>query len=163
MAPLAGSAAAPRFFRHPGVKGGRLESTAAESPSLLAELKRRRVVRVVVAYGAVAFGGVQVLDPVFAGLMLPDFAFRIVVVAAIAGFPIVGVLAWVYDITAEGLRRTPPGQERSIVQRIPLLKGNPSLEKSVMETLSTWRFNPLPPNAPQEHQVGTITFRFRLE
>ncbi len=50
-----------------------------------------------------------------------------------------------------------------IVQRIPLLKGNPSLEKSVMETLNTWRFNPLPPNAPQENQVGTITFRFRLE
>lgn len=50
-----------------------------------------------------------------------------------------------------------------VVQRIPLLKGNPSLERSVMETLSTWRFNPLPPNAPQENQSGTITFRFRLE
>ena len=50
-----------------------------------------------------------------------------------------------------------------IVQRIPLLKGNPALERSVMETLSTWRFNPLPPNAPQENQSGTITFRFRLE
>ncbi len=50
-----------------------------------------------------------------------------------------------------------------IVQRIPLMKGNPALEKSVMETLSTWRFNPLPPNAPQENQTGAITFRFRLE
>ncbi len=50
-----------------------------------------------------------------------------------------------------------------VVQRIPLLKGNPALERSVMETLSTWRFNPLPPNAPQENQVGTVTFRFMLE
>ena len=50
-----------------------------------------------------------------------------------------------------------------VVQRIPLLKGNPALERSVLETLSTWRFNPLPPNAPQENQSGTITFRFRLE
>ncbi len=50
-----------------------------------------------------------------------------------------------------------------IVQRIPLMKGNPSLERSVLETLSDWRFNPLPANAPQENQVGAITFRFRLE
>ncbi|MDX1428966.1 MAG: TonB family protein, partial [Rhodothermales bacterium] len=50
-----------------------------------------------------------------------------------------------------------------ITQRIPLMKSNPALERSVLETLSEWRFNPLPTNAPQENQVGTITFRFRLE
>ncbi len=50
-----------------------------------------------------------------------------------------------------------------IVQRIPLMKGNPALERSVLETLSEWRFNPLPANAPKENQVGAITFRFRLE
>jgi len=50
-----------------------------------------------------------------------------------------------------------------IVQRIPLLKGNPELEQAVMEALQRWRFNPLPPNAPQENQTGVVTFRFRLE
>lgn len=50
-----------------------------------------------------------------------------------------------------------------IVQRIPLLKGNPTLERAVMETLQRWRFNALPANAPQENQTGTVTFRFRLE
>lgn len=50
-----------------------------------------------------------------------------------------------------------------IVRRIPLLKGNPSLEQSVMDVLQRWRFNPLPANAPQENQTGVITFRFRLE
>lgn len=50
-----------------------------------------------------------------------------------------------------------------IVQRVPLLKGNPSLEKAAMDALSRWRFNPLPPNAPQEAQTGTVTFHFRLE
>ena len=54
----------------------------------------------------------------------------------------------------------PQGQ---IVQSIPLIKGNPRLEQSVMEALRKWRFNPLPPNVPQEHQTGTVTFRFRLE
>lgn len=50
-----------------------------------------------------------------------------------------------------------------IVQRVPLLKGNPTLEKAVMDALQRWRFNSLPANAPQENQTGVITFRFRLE
>lgn len=50
-----------------------------------------------------------------------------------------------------------------IVRRIPLMKANPSLEQAVMNALQYWRFNPLPPNAPQTDQTGTITFRFRLE
>ncbi len=36
-----------------------------------------------------------------------------------------------------------------IVRRIPLMKGNPQLEREVMDALLRWRFNPLPPNAPQ--------------
>ncbi len=50
-----------------------------------------------------------------------------------------------------------------VVQRIPLLKGNPELERAVMDALQRWRFNALPANAPQETQTGTITFRFRLQ
>lgn len=50
-----------------------------------------------------------------------------------------------------------------VVERIPLIKGNPELERSVMRALQRWRFNPLPQNAPQENQTGIITFRFRLE
>ena len=50
-----------------------------------------------------------------------------------------------------------------VVQAIPLLKGNPALERAVLEALRRWRFNPLPPGVPPENQTGTITFRFRLE
>lgn len=50
-----------------------------------------------------------------------------------------------------------------IVSRFPLLKGNPSLEQAAMDALQRWRFNPLPPNAPQEPQTGIVTFRFQLE
>lgn len=50
-----------------------------------------------------------------------------------------------------------------IVRRFPLIKGNPSLEQAAMDALQRWRFNPLPPNAPQEMQTGIVTFRFRLE
>ncbi|MDQ7039327.1 MAG: TonB family protein [Rhodothermus sp.] len=50
-----------------------------------------------------------------------------------------------------------------IVQAIPLIKGNPALERAVLEALRRWRFNPLPPGVPLENQTGVITFRFRLE
>lgn len=50
-----------------------------------------------------------------------------------------------------------------ITRRFPLLKGNPALEQAAMDALQRWRFNPLPPNAPQEPQTGVVTFRFRLE
>ncbi len=53
--------------------------------------------------------------------------------------------------------------EGRIVKRIPLIKGNPKLEAAVMDALQRWRFNPLPSEAPQENQTGTITFTFRLE
>jgi len=54
----------------------------------------------------------------------------------------------------------PQGQ---IVRRVPLIKGNPQLEASVMQALQRWRFNALPSGAPQETQTGIITFTFRLE
>ena len=50
-----------------------------------------------------------------------------------------------------------------VIGREPVLKANPSLERSVMEALSQWRFNRLPSGAPQKNQTGIVTFRFRLE
>jgi hypothetical protein len=73
--------------------------------SLVEELRQRRVARALVAYGAGVAAVLQGTDMVFAALALPDLAYRIIVIAAIAGFPLVAVLAWVYDLTAQGLRR----------------------------------------------------------
>lgn len=50
-----------------------------------------------------------------------------------------------------------------IVGMQPIIKANPALEHSIQQALRSWRFNPLPPNAPPINQTGTITFRFRLE
>ncbi len=55
------------------------------------------------------------------------------------------------------------GPQGRVVRRLPLMKANPALERAVMEALADWRFNALPPNAPQENQTGIVTFHFRLE
>ncbi len=90
--------------------------------SLLEELKRRRVVRTLLAYAAAVFALLQGAQPVFDGLLLPDIAFRTLVILALAGFPVVFVLAWVYELTAEGIRRTPdtPSGAPAGTGRVPL-------------------------------------------
>ena len=71
----------------------------------MAELKRRKVIRVAIAYGVVAWVVVQVAETVFEPLQLPPWALTLVVVLAILGFPVAVVLAWAFEVTPGGLRR----------------------------------------------------------
>jgi TolB-like protein/Tfp pilus assembly protein PilF len=73
----------------------------------LAELRRRRVFRVAAVYAAVGFVVIQAADLIFPALLLPEWAYRALVAFVILGFPIALVLAWAFDITPEGVRRTP--------------------------------------------------------
>jgi len=71
--------------------------------------------------------------------------------------------AYTEQVNARIRVRITVNPEGRIVRRIPLIKGNPKLEAAVMDALQRWRFNALPPGAPQENQTGTITFTFRLQ
>lgn len=73
---------------------------------LFAELKRRHVIRVGVAYIVVAFALLQGADLVLPALLMPEWTFRLLVIVVLFLFPIVLVLAWVYDITPGGMKRT---------------------------------------------------------
>lgn len=77
--------------------------------SLLGELKRRRVFRVLAVYAVVAFVVLQVADLTFSPLQLPPWALTLVVVLAILGFPVAAVLAWAFEATPEGIRPTQGG------------------------------------------------------
>ena len=74
---------------------------------LLADFRRRRVFRVAAVYAVVAFVLLEVMDALFPALLLPDWADTLVAVLLIVGFPVAVILAWAYDITPEGVRRTP--------------------------------------------------------
>ena len=72
----------------------------------LAELKRRRVGRVAIAYAAVVFVLLQLGEIVLPAFGAPDWALRFLVVSSFLGFPPAMVLAWVFDVTSKGIRRT---------------------------------------------------------
>jgi len=71
-----------------------------------AELKRRKVYRVAVAYIVAAWVLAQVATQIFPFFEIPNWAVRLVIIALILGFPIAVVLAWAYDITPSGIKRT---------------------------------------------------------
>jgi TolB-like protein len=74
--------------------------------SFFAELKRRRVFRVMAVYGATAFVLLQVADLLAEGMGLSDQVLRITTFVVLIGFPIAIVLAWAFETTPEGVRRT---------------------------------------------------------
>ncbi len=73
--------------------------------SLLAELKRRNVFRVGVAYAIVAWLLVEVASVVLPALHLPDWTLTFLIIVIFAGFPLAVILAWAFELTPEGIKR----------------------------------------------------------
>jgi TolB-like protein/Tfp pilus assembly protein PilF len=76
--------------------------------AFLAELKRRRVGKVAIAYGAIAWAVTEASSVVLPALHVPEWAMTFIVIFLMAGFPIAMVLAWVFDVGPEGIQRTEP-------------------------------------------------------
>jgi hypothetical protein len=74
--------------------------------SLIAELKRRNVFRVGVAYAIVGWLLLEVASVILPALHLPDWALTLLVVFVVAGFPLALILAWAFEMT-------PGDQERN--------------------------------------------------
>ena len=70
------------------------------------ELKRRKVYRVAIAYVVAAWLVAQVVTQIFPVFEVSQWALRSMIVLLITGFPIALILAWAFDITPEGIKRT---------------------------------------------------------
>src|SRR5438477_1930323 len=70
------------------------------------ELKRRNVYKVAVAYAIVGWLLVQITTQVFPFLEIPSWVVRLVIVLVAVGFPIALVIAWAFELTPEGIKRT---------------------------------------------------------
>ena len=71
-----------------------------------AELKRRNVYKVAVAYAIVGWLLIQVATQVFPFLEIPSWVVRLVIALVAIGFPIALVIAWAFEATPEGIKRT---------------------------------------------------------
>ncbi len=76
-----------------------------------AELKRRNVYKVAIAYAVVAWLLMQIATQVFPFLEIPNWAIRLVIMLIVIGFPIALIIAWAFELTPEGLKRTEVAEE----------------------------------------------------
>ena len=74
--------------------------------NFFAELKRRNVYKVAVAYAIVGWLSVQIATQVFPFLEIPNWVVRLVIALVAIGFPIALVIAWAFEATSEGIKRT---------------------------------------------------------
>ena len=74
--------------------------------NFFAELKRRNVYKVAVAYAVAGWLIAQIATQIFPFLEIPNWVIRLVIVLIAIGFPIALVIAWAFEATPEGIRRT---------------------------------------------------------
>ncbi len=86
--------------------------------AFFAELKRRRVGKVAIAYGAIAWGVTEASSVVFPALHVPEWAMTFVVVFLLVGFPISMILAWIFDVGPEGIHRTEPLPQEAVAAKV---------------------------------------------
>ena len=70
------------------------------------ELKRRKVIKVIIVYASMSFVVLELLSILIEPLFLPDWVMTLVIVLLALGFPIVIVFSWIFDITPSGIEVT---------------------------------------------------------
>ncbi len=85
--------------------------------NFFAELKRRKVYQVAVAYAVVAWLLIQVATQVFPFFEIPNWIVRLVVLLIIVGFPIAVVCAWAFELTPDGIKREEDIDRRQSITR----------------------------------------------
>ena len=93
------------------------EKHSDQPMAFFSELKRRRVGKVAIGYGAVAWMVTEASSVVLPALRLPEWTVTFVVVFLLVGFPVAMVMAWVFDVGPQGIKRTAPlGDESASMQ-----------------------------------------------
>ncbi len=122
--------------------------------SLFDELKRRKVFRVGVAYLVVGWLLIQVASTVAPQLSLPEWAPRLITFVIMLGFPIALVLAWIFDVTPEGIKvdGAPAGNKRVIGAAVVL---------AALVVGWYWKTRPLPvagETGADSHSIAVLPF-----
>src|SRR6266436_1218342 len=94
------------LFVHKKVCCANVPDAAMDPAIFFTELKRRKVYRVAVAYAIVAWLLIQAASILFPTFEAPSWVMKVFVTAVILGFPVALILAWAFDLTPEGLKRS---------------------------------------------------------
>jgi tetratricopeptide (TPR) repeat protein len=94
------------------------------------ELKRRKVFRVVAMYAGTAYIIIEVVNNLVAPLHLPSWIPTLVILLLAIGLPVTAILAWIFDLTPEGIKKTGSIEEETEKQETPARPVKRSLKPS---------------------------------
>lgn len=131
--------------------------------NFFAELKRRNVYRVAVAYAIIAWLLVQIATQTFPFFSIPAWGVRLVVVLVALGFPVALVFAWIFELTPQGIKRTEeiaPHQSirRSTGRKIDFVIIAVLLGAIGFLLFGRLRTAPPPPAAAPEKSIAVLPF-----
>lgn len=136
---------------------------SASQEGLLEKLKRRKVIRVAIAYAVGAFVLMQIADATFEPLKLPDWSATLVLWLLVLGFPVALFLAWALEVTPEGIKKTavdtPQGAPQNdpvapaAAAQTPSLPGKPALgtTQNNEASIAVLPFADMSPEKDQDH------------
>src|SRR5438034_3504903 len=104
------------LFVHKKVGCANVPDAAMDPAIFFTELKRRKLYRVAVAYAIVAWLLIQAASILFPTFEAPPWVMKVFVTAVILGFPVALILAWAFDLTPEGIKRSeevPPRESKT--------------------------------------------------
>jgi TolB-like protein len=88
-------------------------SKAVNPKGFFSELKRRNVYKVAVAYAVVGWLGIQVASILLPTFHAPEWTLQTIIALVVIGFPFALVIAWAFELTPEGIKRTEEVEPRA--------------------------------------------------
>ena len=123
--------------------------------NFFAELKRRNVYKVAVTYAVVAWLLIQVATQVLPIFEIPNWGIRLVVLLIVVGFPIALVIAWAFELTPEGIKRTEDVDPALGAQK----KSQAWIYVALIAALLSTGLFSLAASPPRRNRAGWPTFR----
>jgi len=75
------------------------------------ELKRRKVIHVIVVYTTAAFALIDLVSNITEPLNLPEWTLTLIIILLLVGFPVAVIFSWIFDVTPEGIEKTKPAEK----------------------------------------------------
>ena len=118
------------------------------------DLKRRKVVQAATGYAVVAWIVLQIGEVTFEPLGLPGWAMTSLVVLAVAGFPVVLIVSWFFDLTLQGFRKDSDNRPGAIAD--PAGKTHAPSRTPVRASVAVLPFDDMSPGHDQTYLCDGI-------
>ena len=130
--------------------------------TFFSELRRRNIFRVALFYAVSGWLILQVADVLFGLLTVPDWTLKFVLGLLLLGFPFALVLAWIYEMTPEGVKKAREVERDTSItdhtgrkltaatfavlawQFSPMTEFLPATRPPLRQAMAKWPLRPLP-------------------